>query len=154
MPPPACAFQTNRTTAYFARRVQHWVRLRRIPFRTREVRTMTRIFGASTGAAPALRGGAAMSRRGFLRGAVAAGSTLIALGAVHAVADDDATRKARASKRADGRPRLPPRQYLIERLRPMGGEQGEASPGRFQLAVSGEVEQPYAIDFAELLHMP
>jgi DMSO/TMAO reductase YedYZ molybdopterin-dependent catalytic subunit len=96
----------------------------------------------------------AMSRRGFLRGAVAAGTTLIALGAVHAVADDDATRKARNTKRGDGRPRLPPGQHLIERLRPMGGEQGEPSPGIFHLKVSGEVEQPYAIDFAELLRMP
>jgi DMSO/TMAO reductase YedYZ molybdopterin-dependent catalytic subunit len=95
-----------------------------------------------------------MSRRGSLRGAVAAGTTLIALGAVHAVADDDATRKARNTKRSDGRPRLPPGQHLIERLRPMGGEQGDPSPGTFHLKVSGEVEQPYAIDFAELLRMP
>jgi DMSO/TMAO reductase YedYZ molybdopterin-dependent catalytic subunit len=95
-----------------------------------------------------------MSRRNFLR-ALGAGSTVLALGgALHVLADDDATERARKAKRTDGRPRLPPHQYLLERLRPMGGEQGDPSPGAFRLKVSGEVEQPFTIDFAELLHMP
>jgi DMSO/TMAO reductase YedYZ molybdopterin-dependent catalytic subunit len=95
-----------------------------------------------------------MSRRTFLQ-ALGAGSTVIALGgAAHVLADDEATRRARASKRPDGRPRLPPEQHLLQRIRPMGGEQGDPSPGRARLRISGEVEQPYELSFAELLAMP
>ena len=95
-----------------------------------------------------------MSRRNFLQ-ALGTGSTVIALGgAVHALADDDATRRARMTKRGDGRPRLPPNQFLLRRIRPMGGQQGDPSPSHFRLRVFGEVEQAYEIDFAGLLRMP
>jgi DMSO/TMAO reductase YedYZ molybdopterin-dependent catalytic subunit len=49
---------------------------------------------------------------------------------------------------------LPPRQYLLKRIRPMGGIEGDPSPGGWRLHVHGEVEQPYVIDFSELLKMP
>jgi DMSO/TMAO reductase YedYZ molybdopterin-dependent catalytic subunit len=95
-----------------------------------------------------------MSRRHFLQ-ALGAGSTVIALGgAAHVLADDDVTRRARLAKRPDGRPRLPPNQFLLQRIRPMGGQQGDPSPSHFRLKVFGEVEQAYEIDFAELLRMP
>lgn len=95
-----------------------------------------------------------MERRAFLKGAIA-GSTVIALGGLtYLVADGEAMRKARAQARPDGRPRLPPGQYLLQALRPMGGEQGDPSPGNFRLKVYGEVESPYTLDFAGLLAMP
>ena len=95
-----------------------------------------------------------MSRRTFLQG-LTAGTTLIALGgAQYALADDGAQRAAQAATRPDGRPRLPPNQHLIERIRPMGGREGTALASTFKLQIHGEVEQPYELDFGELLRMP
>jgi DMSO/TMAO reductase YedYZ molybdopterin-dependent catalytic subunit len=95
-----------------------------------------------------------MERRTFLR-AAAAGTVIMALGgAAYVFADTEEERRAREERRSDGKPRLPPNQYLIHRLRPMGGEEGDPSPGNFRLSISGEVESPYTIDFAELLAMP
>jgi DMSO/TMAO reductase YedYZ molybdopterin-dependent catalytic subunit len=68
--------------------------------------------------------------------------------------DDEKTRQARKLKLADGRPRLPPNQHLIERIKPMGGQEGDPSPGAFRLKVHGEVDAPYELDFAGLLAMP
>jgi len=95
-----------------------------------------------------------MQRRTFLR-AMTAGTIVAALGgAAYALADSDDERRARAALRSDGRPRLPPGQYLLKRLRPMGGEEGDPSPGGFRLQVHGEVDSPYMLDFASLLQMP
>src|SRR5260221_121596 len=95
-----------------------------------------------------------MGRRVFLRGA--AGGTFVAAlgGATYCLAGEDEERRARTALRADGRPRLPPGQYLLSRLRPMGGQEGNPSPGAWSLRVHGDVEQPFQIDFAELLKMP
>jgi DMSO/TMAO reductase YedYZ molybdopterin-dependent catalytic subunit len=94
-----------------------------------------------------------MGRRAFLRSATL-GTVVIALGgATYVFASDEEDKKARATKRADGRPRLPPGQHLITRLKPMGGTEGDPSPGAFKLQVHGEVEQPFTITFAELLAM-
>jgi DMSO/TMAO reductase YedYZ molybdopterin-dependent catalytic subunit len=95
-----------------------------------------------------------MQRRTFLR-AAATGTVVVALGGgAYVFASDEDERRARATLRPDGRPRLPPSQYLLKRLRPMGGEEGDPSPGAFQLRVHGEVEQPLLLGFAELLAMP
>jgi hypothetical protein len=95
-----------------------------------------------------------MQRRVFLRGAVA-GTLVIALGgSTYVCASEDEEAKARAMLRPDGRPRLPPSQYLLKRLRPMGGQEGDPSPGHFKLKVYGEVEQPFELSFADLLAMP
>jgi DMSO/TMAO reductase YedYZ molybdopterin-dependent catalytic subunit len=95
-----------------------------------------------------------MQRRTFLRSA-AAGTVVVALGgSAYLFADDAEERKARATPRPDGRPRLPPNQFLLKRLRPMGGEEGDPSPGAFRLRVHGEVDNPLLLDFAELLAMP
>lgn len=96
-----------------------------------------------------------MGRRRFLKSAMAAGTVVIALGgATYVCASEEEERRARATKRPDGRPRLPPSQYLLKRIRPMGGTEGDPSPGAFRLKVYGEVEQPFTIDFRELLAMP
>jgi DMSO/TMAO reductase YedYZ molybdopterin-dependent catalytic subunit len=95
-----------------------------------------------------------MSRRTFVRSA-AVGTVVVALGGTtYCLASEADERKARETKRPDGRPRLPPGQYLLTRLRPMGGQEGDPSPGGFRLKVHGEVESPFEIDFAELLKMP
>ena len=94
-----------------------------------------------------------IDRRRFLAG-LSAGSAVVALGSMGLVACDRATERARKEKRDDGRSRLPPGQYLIERLRPMGGAEGDPSPRNFKLKVHGEVDAPFEIDFAGLLSMP
>ncbi|HKP60728.1 MAG TPA: molybdopterin-dependent oxidoreductase, partial [Polyangiales bacterium] len=43
---------------------------------------------------------------------------------------------------------------LISYLRPMGGRQGDPSPGKLTLRVHGEVAAPFELDFAALLRMP
>ena len=95
-----------------------------------------------------------MSRRAFVRSAMV-GTTIVALGgAGYVLADEEEERKARQILRPDGRPRLPPGQYLLKRIRPMGGVEGDPSPSAWRLQVHGEVDQPFTIDFAELLKMP
>jgi hypothetical protein len=95
-----------------------------------------------------------MQRRTFLR-ALTAGTVVVALGGgAYVLADSEEERRARATQRPDGRPRLPPSQYLLKRLRPMGGDEGDPSPGNWRLKVHGEVESPFSIDFAGLLAMP
>ncbi len=92
-------------------------------------------------------------RRTFLR-VLTAGTVLTVLGGAYVVLGDEETRKARKLKLPDGRPRLPPNQSLIQRLRPMGGQEGDPSPSAFKLKVHGAVENPFEIDFAGLLAMP
>ena len=95
-----------------------------------------------------------MQRRTFLR-ALTAGTVVMALGGgAYVLADSEEERKARATPRPDGRPRLPPSQFLLKRLRPMGGEEGDPSPGGWRLKVHGEVDNPVTLDFAALLAMP
>ena len=96
-----------------------------------------------------------MSRRSFLQAGLAAGTFVIALGGHgYAVADLEAMKKARATIRPDGRSRLPPHQYLIRKLRPMGGSAGDPAPGAFRLKVHGEVEAPFTLSLKDLLAMP
>jgi hypothetical protein len=95
-----------------------------------------------------------MQRRTFLR-ALTSGTVVMALGGgAYVLADSEEERRARATLRPDGRPRLPPSQYLLKRLRPMGGDEGDPSPGHWRLTVHGEVESPFTIDFAQMLAMP
>ena len=47
----------------------------------------------------------------------------------------------RATMRPDGRARLPPGQYLRKRIRAMGGDEGDPSPGAWRLKVYGEEER-------------
>jgi hypothetical protein len=61
----------------------------------------------------------AMARREFLHKA-AAGTIVAAIGGgLYWLASDDLTKRARAQKLPDGRPRLPPGQRVIVALRPM-----------------------------------
>ncbi|MFO0677558.1 MAG: molybdopterin-dependent oxidoreductase [Polyangiaceae bacterium] len=95
-----------------------------------------------------------MERRTFLR-TVTAGTVFTVLGGgAYVLASDEEAEKARRTLRPDGRPRLPPNQYLLKRLKPMGGDEGDPNPGAFRLKVHGDVDAPFVLDFAALLAMP
>jgi DMSO/TMAO reductase YedYZ molybdopterin-dependent catalytic subunit len=93
-------------------------------------------------------------RRDFLKNA-AVGTGLIALGGgLFRLLSDDASAQARAELRVDGRSRLPPGQRVIEKLKPMGGEEGSGDVKTFSLKVSGAVKKPFTVDYAALLKLP
>ena len=89
------------------------------------------------------------ARREFIRTA-SAGTAIAALGGVYTIAEDGFVPAARA----DGRPRVPPGQRVIQQLKPMGGAEGDPSRSAWKFKVHGEVEKPYEIDFRELYKMP
>ena len=92
---------------------------------------------------------AQMRRRRFLL--AAAGTTVAVAGAWHCLATDEATEAARAQRRDDGRPRLPPGQRVIDYLKPMGGVAGDPSPSKWRLRVHGSVERELDLEFEQLL---
>lgn len=96
----------------------------------------------------------AWDRRSFLKTAAIGTVFVAAGGALVRIASDDLTRQARAARRPDGRPRLPPGQRVIERLKPMGGAEGNATVRTFKLRVHGEVKTPFELDYAALLKLP
>jgi DMSO/TMAO reductase YedYZ molybdopterin-dependent catalytic subunit len=97
---------------------------------------------------------AAWDRRQFIKSA-AAGTALMALGgALFRLASDDMTRAARAEKRPDGRPRLPPGQRALQALKPMGGDEGDGKVETFRLKVHGAVKKPFEVDYKALLELP
>src|SRR5690606_18028529 len=91
-----------------------------------------------------------VARRNFIARA-ASGTILCAFGGGSWILADGLTNEARAQSRPDGRPRLPPGQRVIQRLKPMGGDAGDPSPGKYRLRVHGEVEKPFTLDFSQLL---
>jgi DMSO/TMAO reductase YedYZ molybdopterin-dependent catalytic subunit len=88
------------------------------------------------------------SRRSFVREA-AVGTAVVALGGLYYFADPAAG--GDAELRADGRLRIPPGQRVLKALKPMGGDPGTPLRQDFRLKISGEVEQPFELDFAGLL---
>ncbi len=95
-----------------------------------------------------------LERRAFIRGA-AAGTAVAALGGgAWVLAEAQRNEALAAQMRPDGRPRLPPGQRAIESLKPMGGQQGDPSPGSFRLRIVGEVKRPVELDFAALRALP
>jgi DMSO/TMAO reductase YedYZ molybdopterin-dependent catalytic subunit len=92
-------------------------------------------------------------RRRFIRLA-GVGTVIAALGGWYVFADDERTAAARNQRLPDGRQRLPPGQKLIERIKPMGGSQGDGRKSAFRLRVHGAVETPFELEFAQLLELP
>jgi DMSO/TMAO reductase YedYZ molybdopterin-dependent catalytic subunit len=93
-----------------------------------------------------------IARRDFLLKA-ASGTVITAFGGGLYAISDRLTREAKAQSRSDGRPRLPPGQKVIQALKPMGGQPGSPSRKDFKLKVHGEVDNPFELDFDELLGM-
>lgn len=95
-----------------------------------------------------------LSRREMIKSA-AAGAIVMALGgALYRIVSDDVTRKAMAEPRADGKKKLPPGQRAIEKLKPMGGEEGPGDVKSFKLRVHGLVKTELELDYAALLKLP
>jgi DMSO/TMAO reductase YedYZ molybdopterin-dependent catalytic subunit len=93
----------------------------------------------------------ALARRRFVMQA-AAGTTLTALGgATYLVTDGWPASAHAAMTRPDGRPRIPPGQRVLQRLKPMGGQPGNPKTSEFTLKVTGLVQKPLSLDFAALL---
>ncbi len=96
----------------------------------------------------------AWDRRKFIKTA-AVGTAFMALGGTLVrIAADDLTKKARAERRPDGRPRLPPGQRMISALRPMGGDEGDGDARAFRIKIHGLVKTPFELDYAGLLKLP
>ena len=96
----------------------------------------------------------AWDRRQLIKAAVGGTVVLAAGGLVMRLAGDELTKKARAQKLPDGRPRLPPGQRVIESLRPMGGDEGDGDARNFRLRVHGLVKTPLELDYKALLALP
>ena len=96
----------------------------------------------------------AWDRRQFIKSAAVGTALMAAGGTLLRLAADDLTRAARAEKRPDGRPRLPPGQRVLEELRPMGGDEGDGDVKTFRLKVYGACKSPFEIDYAGLLKLP
>ncbi|PRP90269.1 Sulfoxide reductase catalytic subunit YedY precursor [Enhygromyxa salina] len=92
----------------------------------------------------------AMARRRFLQQA-GAGATVLAFGGIYTIAEDGLFARAKAETRADGRPRVPPGQQVITKLRPMGGEPGDTSKSKYRLRIHGEVSNELDLGFRDLL---
>lgn len=90
-------------------------------------------------------------RRRFL-GQMAFGTSLVVLGGAYVVSEV-LTNEAQAATRPDGRPRIPPGQRVLQKLKPMGGDPGDPRTSAFRLTVSGSVERPFSVGFAELVAM-
>lgn len=95
----------------------------------------------------------AMARRAFIQRA-GVGTALAVFGGLYTVADDGLIAQARAAKRPDGRPRLPPGQKLLKDLKPMGGQAGDPSRAAWRLKVHGLVDKPLELDYRALLKLP
>jgi DMSO/TMAO reductase YedYZ molybdopterin-dependent catalytic subunit len=94
-----------------------------------------------------------LARRRFIQRA-AAGTLTVAFGGTLCYFADELTSTAHAEPRSDGRPRLPPGQRVLQRLKPMGGDAGDPNPGAFRLRVHGEVEHALSLSFRDLLALP
>lgn len=92
-----------------------------------------------------------ISRRTFL--AVAGGAAVsIGLPGVFVKLTDAEQLALAADTRPDGRPRLPPGQIAVTRIRDMGGAPGTATAADWTLRVHGEVEKPVVLSYKDLLN--
>jgi len=93
-----------------------------------------------------------ISRRTFL---AAAGGTIVSIGlpGTFIKLADAEQRALAAATRPDGRPRLPPGQMAIEKIRDMGGSPGSATVENLRLRVYGDVERPVVLSYQELLKL-
>jgi DMSO/TMAO reductase YedYZ molybdopterin-dependent catalytic subunit len=93
-----------------------------------------------------------ISRRTFLAGA---GGAIVSIGlpGVFVKLADAEQRALAADTRPDGRPRLPPGQIAVTKIRDMGGTPGAATVADWTLRVHGEVERPVVLSYKDLLNL-
>lgn len=93
-----------------------------------------------------------ISRRAFL---AAAGGTIVSIGLPGTFVKLPAAEQQAlaADIRPDGRPRLPPGQLAVEKIRDMGGSPGTATTENWRLNIHGEVENPVTLSYRELLDL-
>ena len=95
-----------------------------------------------------------LARREFVKHAIVGTAVCVVGGGLYVFADDKYTEAAKGLLRPDGKPRLPPDQRVLRKLRPMGGTRGNANRKTFQLRVHGEVKKPFTLNYKQLLAMP
>ena len=101
-----------------------------------------------------------MDRRRFIQQAgagvvvVAFGGSLYGCGAKEP--EEAADEPAMHEMRADGRPRVPPGQGPLRRLRdmPAAPAEGDPKPANFRLQIHGAVRKPIELDYEGLLKLP
>jgi len=93
-----------------------------------------------------------MARREFIKKA-GAGTLIMAIGGSYQLAGETLNQQAQTEVRIDGKQRLPPGQRAVESLKHMGGYPGSPRTSDFKLEVYGEVENPFTINYDELMKM-
>ena len=93
-----------------------------------------------------------ITRRTFL---AAAGGTIVSIGLPGSfIKLSDAEQRALAADtRQDSRPRLPPGQLAVEKIRDMGGTPGTATAANWNIRIHGEVEKPAILSYQELFSL-
>ncbi len=93
-----------------------------------------------------------LSRRTFL---AATGGTILSIGLPGAFIKlaDAEQRSLAVTTRPDGRPRLPPGQFAVEKIQDMGGTPGSATFVNWRLSISGEVERAIVLSYQDLLNL-
>ena len=93
-----------------------------------------------------------ITRRTFL---AAAGGTIVSIGLPGAfIKLSKAEQRALAADtRQNSRPRLPPGQIAVEKIRDMGGTPGTATISNWSLRIHGEVQKPAILSYQELLNL-
>jgi len=91
-----------------------------------------------------------ITRRNFI---AAAGGTIVSIGLPGTFVKllDSENHALAAELRADGRPRIPPGQHAVKALPDMGGLKGPDNPAEWRLQITGEVKNPVAVTYQELL---
>jgi DMSO/TMAO reductase YedYZ molybdopterin-dependent catalytic subunit len=90
------------------------------------------------------------ARRNFIKQA-ASGTTLTLLGGALYAFSGEIAPSVFAETNKDGRPRVPPGQRVLEKLKPMGGTPGDPKTSSYRLKVHGQVERPFELSLADLL---
>lgn len=83
----------------------------------------------------------------------ASGAVVTALGGGIYTLSDLRSAQAREQTLPDGRPRLPPGQRVLSRLKPMGGQPGDPRASAYRLRVHGLVKKELTLSLADLAKM-
>ena len=93
-----------------------------------------------------------ITRREFM---AAAGGTVVSIGlpGVFVKVMDSENRALAAQSGADGRSRIPPGQHAVKAMPNMGGVRGPGNVPDWRLSIVGEVQNPVALKFQDLMNL-